>query len=150
MESEFSRFVRQLEKIEMETKIKKIKINPKENAKWWYNLSLEDKQKAFYAVISRMHKAEIEEQGNYRDSLYKVFKFGPEMYDVGISCGYKELSERLEEDDALNNLSNLQISDENGIFNVDVNVDEIEIETEESHGGGKTLKIKVLNTVEEE
>ena len=27
MESEFSRFVRQLEKIEMETKIKKIKIN---------------------------------------------------------------------------------------------------------------------------
>ena len=47
MSSEFSRFVRQLEKIEMETKVKKIKINPKENAKWWYNLSLEDKQKAF-------------------------------------------------------------------------------------------------------
>ena len=45
MSSEFSRFVRQLEKIEMETKVKKIKINPKENAKWWYNLSLEDKQK---------------------------------------------------------------------------------------------------------
>ena len=34
MSSEFSRFVRQLEKIEMETKVKKIKINPKENAKY--------------------------------------------------------------------------------------------------------------------
>ena len=150
MESEFSQFVRQLEKIEMETKVKKIKINPKENAKWWYNLSLEDKQKAFYAVISRMYKAEIEEQGNYRDSLYKVFKFGAEMYDVGVECGYKELSEKLEEDDTLSNLSNLQISDENGVFNIDVNVDEIEIESEDSHGGGKTLKIKVLNTEEEE
>ena len=51
-----------------------------------------------------MHKAEIEEQGNYRDPLYKVFKFGPEMYDVG-RCGYKELAERLEEEDALSNLS---------------------------------------------
>ncbi len=150
MESEFSRFVRQLEKIEMETKIKKIKINSKDNAKWWYNLSLEDKQKAFYAVISRMHKAEIQENNNYRDSLYNVFKFGADMYDAGIECGYKELAEKLEEDDTLNNLSNLQISDENGIFNVDVNVDEIEIETEDSHGGGKTLKIKVLNTKEEE
>ena len=29
MSSEFSRFVRQLEKIEMETKVKKIKINQK-------------------------------------------------------------------------------------------------------------------------
>lgn len=150
MESEFSRFVRQLEKIEMETKIKKIKINPKDNAKWWYNLSLEDKQKAFYAVISRMHKAEIEEQSNYRDSLYNVFKFGPDMYDAGIECGYKELAEQLEEDDLLDNLSNLQISDANGIFNVDVNIDRIEIETEDSHGFGKTLKIKVLDTKEEE
>jgi len=150
MESEFSRFVRQLEKIEMETKVKKVKINPKENAKWWYNLSLEDKQKAFYAVISRMHKAEIEEDGNYRDSLYKVFKFSADMYDVGIECGYKELAEKLEEDDTLSNLSTLQISDESGIFNVDVNIDQMEIETEDSHGGGKTLKIKVLNTEEEE
>ena len=69
METEFRRFVRQLEKIEMETKIKKIKINPKDNAKWWYNLSLEDKQKAFYAVISRMHKAEIQEN-NSENSKY--------------------------------------------------------------------------------
>ena len=78
-------------------KIKKIKINPKDNAKWWYNLSLEDKQKAFYAVISRMHKAEIQENNNYRDSLYNVFKFGADMYDAGIECGYRELQEKLEE-----------------------------------------------------
>ena len=31
-------FVRQLEKIEMETKVKN-KNKSKENAKWWYNLS---------------------------------------------------------------------------------------------------------------
>jgi hypothetical protein len=72
------------------------------------------------------------------------------MYDAGIECGYRELQEKLEEDDTLSNLSNLQISDANGIFNVDVNVDQMEIETEDSHGGGKTLKIKVLNTEEEE
>tara|TARA_B100000886_G_C20402220_1_gene483107 strand:- start:40 stop:492 length:453 start_codon:yes stop_codon:yes gene_type:complete len=150
MESEFSRFVRQLEKIEMETKVKKVKINPKENAKWWYNLSLEDKQRSFYAVISRMHKAEIEDRGNYRHSLYDIFKFSADMHDVGIECGYKELHDKLEEDDVLDNLSNLQVSDESGIFNVDVNIDDMEIETEDSHGGGKTLKIKVINRQEEE
>ena len=53
------------------------------------------------------------------------------MYDVSYRCGYKELAERLEEEDALSRFFLLHI-DENGIFNVDVNVDEIEIETEES------------------
>ena len=81
MSSEFSRFVRQLEKIEMETKVKKIKINPKENAKWWYNLSLEDKQKAFYAVISRMHKAEC----SLNDLIHIIM---PSMPGLNITVVY--------------------------------------------------------------
>ena len=96
-----------------------------------------------------MHKAEIEEQGNYRDPCTRYLNLD-QRCTMWARCGYKELAERLEEDDALSNLPITTTPDENGIFNVDVNVDEIEIETEESHGGGKTLKIKVLNTVEEE
>ena len=80
-----------------------------------------------------MHKAEIEEQGNYRDRT-RYLNLDPRC-TMWVRCGYKELAERLEEDDALSNLSTTT-PDENGIFNVDVNVDEIEIETEES-GGGK-------------
>ena len=99
------------------------------------------------------------EEKNVKDCFEKInratFAFNMALDKVlfrPVATGYRKLPSpiRTGTSNVLSNLSNLQISDENGVFNIDVNVDEIEIESEDSHGGGKTLKIKVLNTEEEE
>jgi len=43
---------------------------------WWNNeLTEAEREKAFYAVVKRIHKAEIQDRGSYRWALYDVFKF---------------------------------------------------------------------------
>jgi hypothetical protein len=58
---------------------------------WWKSLTYEEKCLAFYNIIKRMHKAEVEDQGSYRYALYDIFDFGPDMYGIGMQAGYMEL-----------------------------------------------------------
>ena len=62
-----------------------------DNDKWWEGLTEVEREDAFYAVIKRMHTAEIKDQGSYRYALYNVFGFAPNMYTQGMDCGYFDL-----------------------------------------------------------
>lgn len=58
---------------------------------FWNSLSYDDKCNAFHAVVSRLFKGEIVDEGSYRHTLYEVFGFGPDMYSRGMDCGYMTL-----------------------------------------------------------
>lgn len=62
-----------------------------ENDAWWNGLTEKEREDAFYAVVKRIYKAEIVDQGSYRYALYDVFGFGGHMYMPGMECGYMEL-----------------------------------------------------------
>lgn len=84
---------------EFQENLKKLQENAKEaqeeyeakNDEWWNNLSQEEREDAFYAVVKRIHKAELVDRGTYRWALYDVFGFDPGMYYRGMECGYMEL-----------------------------------------------------------
>lgn len=61
------------------------------NNEWWNSLTEEEREDAFYAVIKRMYRAEVEDRGTYRWALYDVFGFDPGMYGRGMDCGYMDL-----------------------------------------------------------
>jgi hypothetical protein len=58
---------------------------------WWEDLSYDDKLRAFYSVVQRIHDGDITQQGSYRYVLYDVFGFGPDAYGLGMECGYMSL-----------------------------------------------------------
>lgn len=58
---------------------------------WWNDLSKEDQMKAFYSVVSRIVKGELEDQGSYRYVLYNVFGFDADAYLMGMNCGFMSL-----------------------------------------------------------
>jgi ABC-type Fe3+-citrate transport system substrate-binding protein len=58
---------------------------------WWESLSKEDQMKAFYSVVSRIVKGELEDQGSYRYVLYNVFGFDADAYIMGMNCGFMAL-----------------------------------------------------------
>ena len=55
---------------------------------WWDNLTEKEREDAFYSVIKRMYKAEVQDRGTYRWALYDVFGFDAGMYGAGMDCGY--------------------------------------------------------------
>ena len=62
-----------------------------ENDAWWNGLTEKEREDAFYAVVKRICKAEIKDQGSYRYALYDVFGFDCGMYMRGMECGYLDL-----------------------------------------------------------
>jgi hypothetical protein len=91
--------------------------NEKEADEFWESLSKEDQEKAFYAVIKRMYKAELEDNGSYRWALYDVFGFGPHMYAQGMDCGYMALHNAIfdgEELMAMGGVNRLEVIDDSG------------------------------------
>ena len=56
--------------------------------KFWNGLSKDDQLKAFCSVMRRLYKAEIEERGSYRYTLYDVFGFGSESYAQAQVSGF--------------------------------------------------------------
>lgn len=58
---------------------------------WWEALPYDDKLRAFYSVVKRIHDGDIKQQGSYRYVLYDVFGFGPDAYGIGMDCGYMSL-----------------------------------------------------------
>jgi hypothetical protein len=56
--------------------------------KFWNSLSKDDQLKAFCSVMRRLYKAEIEQRGSYRYTLYEVFGFGSESYVQAQVSGF--------------------------------------------------------------
>ena len=56
--------------------------------KFWNSLSKDDQLKAFCSVMRRLYKAEIEDGGTYRYTLYNVFGFGAESYVEAQLSGF--------------------------------------------------------------
>lgn len=61
------------------------------NDAWWNGLTEDERESAFYAVVKRIYKAELEDRGTYRYALYDVFGFGGGMYYRGMDCGFMAL-----------------------------------------------------------
>lgn len=62
-----------------------------EQENYWNSLSKEQQLMAFCAVVRRIYKGDIEDQGTYRYVLYQVFGFGPEAYAAAQFAGYLSL-----------------------------------------------------------
>jgi hypothetical protein len=77
-----------------------------DNEQWWNNLSEEDREKAFYSVCKRIHKADIEKNGSYRYALYQVFGFDMSMYGVGMDCGYMDIHNKIYGGETLDKMAN--------------------------------------------
>jgi len=58
---------------------------------WWASLPESDRERAFYAVVSRIFKGELVDRGSYRYVLYEVFGFSAHMYIRGMDCGFMTL-----------------------------------------------------------
>ena len=71
---------------------------------FWDKLSYEDKLKAFYSVVKRIHQAELVDRGSYRWALYDVFKFDMDSYGIGMDCGYMELHNSIYTQDEIDEL----------------------------------------------
>ena len=69
------------------------------NNEWWNSLSEAERESAFYAVVKRIHKAELIDKGTYRWTLYDVFGFDPSMYSRGMDCGFMDLHNAIEIDE---------------------------------------------------
>lgn len=67
----------------------------KDAESFWNSLPYDDKLKVFHAVVKRIYKAEIEDQGSYRYALYDVFGFDADAYVIGMDCGYFDLHNAL-------------------------------------------------------
>lgn len=67
------------------------KLYEHDNDTWWNGLTEDEREDAFYAVIKRMYRAEVQDRGTYRWALYDVFGFDMGMYGRGMDCGYMAL-----------------------------------------------------------
>jgi hypothetical protein len=68
----------------------------KEQEEYWNSLTKEQQLKAFCAVVRRIYKGELVDQGSYRYVLYDVFGFGPEAYTQAQDAGYLDIHNAIE------------------------------------------------------
>jgi len=88
-----------------------------ENDAWWNGLSEKEREDAFYAVVKRIYKAELQDKGTYRYALYDVFGFDPGMYGRGMDCGYMALHNAIfdgEELVSMKGVNRFEVIDEKG------------------------------------
>ena len=93
------------------------KIYEHDNDTWWNGLSETEREDAFFAVVKRIHKAEIEDRGTYRYALYNVFGFDPGMYMKGMDCGYMNLHNSIfdsNELEAMKRINRFEVIDDAG------------------------------------
>ena len=62
-----------------------------EQEQYWNSLSKEQQLNAFCAVVRRIYKGELEDNGTYRYILYNIFGFGPEAYVQAQIAGFLSL-----------------------------------------------------------
>ena len=77
--------------------------NKKDADSFWNDLTYDQQLMAFYAVVSRIYKGEIEAKGTYRWVLYDVFGFGPDAYGLGMDCGYMSLHNSISDGESVVN-----------------------------------------------
>lgn len=88
-----------------------------ENEIWWNNLTQQEREDAFYAVVKRIYKAEIQDEGTYRYALYDVFGFDGGMYMQGMECGYMNLHTAIWDGinyQKMKNVNRIEVIDETG------------------------------------
>jgi len=93
------------------------KVYEHDNDTWWNGLTETEREDAFYAVVKRMHKAELQDNGSYRYALYNVFGFDPGMYARGMDCGYMALHNAVgdgEDYQAMRGVNRLEVIDDTG------------------------------------
>ena len=77
-----------------------------DHSKFWNSLSKDDQLKAFCSVMRLLHKAELEEHGSYRYTLYDVFGFGPESYAQAQLSGFLAIHNAIWDGERLHSLIN--------------------------------------------
>ena len=77
-----------------------------DHSKFWNSLSKDDQLKAFCSVMRLLHKAELEEHGSYRYTLYDVFGFGPESYAQAQLSGFMAIHNAIWDGERLHSLIN--------------------------------------------
>lgn len=70
-----------------------------ESEDYWNSLDQETQQMVFCAVVRRIYKGEIKEQGSYRHVLYDSFGFDTDSYGRAMDAGYLTIHNRLLRDD---------------------------------------------------
>ena len=88
-----------------------------DNDAWWDGLSEQEREDAFYAVVKRIYKAELVENGSYRYALYNVFGFDPGMYARGMDCGFMALHNAIFDGDelaAMKSVNRFEVIDDTG------------------------------------
>ena len=93
------------------------KIYEHDNDTWWNGLTEEEREDAFYAVVKRIHKAELQDRGTYRYALYDVFGFDGGMYMKGMDCGYMALHNAIgdgEDYQAMRGVNRVEVIDDTG------------------------------------
>jgi len=88
-----------------------------DNDDWWNGLTEQEREDAFYAVVKRIHKAELQDRGSYRYALYDVFGFDMSMYGRGMDCGYMAIHNAIfdgEDLQAMKGVTRFEVIDNNG------------------------------------
>ena len=75
-----------------------------DHEKFWNSLSKDDQLKAFCSVMRLLHKAELEEHGSYRYTLYDVFGFGSESYVQAQLSGFLAIHNAIWDGERLHSL----------------------------------------------
>ena len=84
---------------------------------WWNQLTLGEREAAFYSVCKRLHQGELKERGSYRYVLYDVFGFDPGMYLQGMNCGFMALHNAIfdgEEFEKMKAVNRFEVIDDSG------------------------------------
>lgn len=119
------------------------KVYEHDNDTWWNRLTEEEREDAFYAVVKRIHKAEIEDRGTYRYALYNVFGFDPGMYMRGMDCGYMNLHNSIFDSNefaSMKRVNRLEVIDDTGRLTVKYLKDDERVRYE-LQDDDKTLKV---------
>lgn len=79
---------------------------------WWDNLTEQEREWAFYSVVKRIYEGEVVDKGTYRHVLYNKFKFGRNMYTLGMDCGYMALHNSIMTDEQFNEMHKWMAGDD--------------------------------------
>lgn len=119
------------------------KIYEHNNDTWWNGLTEQEREDAFYAVVKRIHKAELQDRGSYRWALYDVFGFDPGMYVRGMDCGYMDIHNAIfdgEDLQVMKRVNRFEVIDEEGRTYVNHLNDSQRVQFH-LQDDGKTLKV---------
>ena len=72
--------------------------------KLWDSLSVDEQIDVFCAVVRRLCKAELDDQGSYRYALYNVFGFHQGSYSRALDAGFMSLHNSIFTDKGIDTL----------------------------------------------